>query len=60
MLSWVVTFRHMSTGEMKPIRVKAADRQDAIDAGLAALARELRRDLSNDPWQLFSVNRSEP
>jgi hypothetical protein len=60
MLSWVVTYRNHATGEMRPFLVKAVGKMDALDLGQLALGRDVGDYIDQDPWELFSVNRSEP
>jgi len=60
MLSFVVTFREVESGEMLPIKIKAFGTLDAErNAALELASRQERREVTG-AWRTFSVSRCEP
>jgi hypothetical protein len=60
MLSFVVVFRELSTGNLVTFRVKAVSEFSAHDAGRRALAAAHPNDFNEDAWTFFSCTRCEP
>ena len=60
MLNYLVTFRRLSDREMLPFKIRAWDKRDAIETGVARLAERFTDFVERDAWQLHSVNRTEP
>lgn len=60
MLNYLVTFVHADGYQMRPIKVKAANRLEAVEAAELALRIEVETLEAFDRWKLHSVNRTEP
>jgi hypothetical protein len=55
----LVTFRNVVTGEHKPVKVRAWDKNGATVQAVELLAAELGSVELADPWEVRSVRRTE-
>lgn len=60
MFNYLVSFVHDDGYQMRPIKVKARNRTEAVEAAELALRVEVETLEAFDRWRLHSVNRTEP